>query len=118
MASAKLAKSTVNHSHNVICRPKPNCPARCKVFRINSMVVSRAPTSTTNMTGFLTIVRGFSLVKESTIARETIFLSARGLALAWDVWSMDSSEGFSGEHQQVFQDRSEAERRKKCERAY
>src|SRR5437667_8910745 len=47
------------------------------------MVVSRAPTSTTNMTGFFTMMRGCSFAIEPTIARTTIFLSARGLDLTW-----------------------------------
>ena len=61
MASAKLAKRTVNQSHKVICRPKPNCPACCRASQNQSMVVRSAPTSTTNITGFLTMVRGSSL---------------------------------------------------------
>jgi hypothetical protein len=35
------------------------------------------PISTTNMTGFFIIVRGFSLVNASTNARRTIFVSQR-----------------------------------------
>ena len=33
IASAKLAKSTVNHSQSVICSPNPNCPAWRKTFQ-------------------------------------------------------------------------------------
>jgi len=58
MASAKFANRTVNHNHKVICRPKPNCPACRIVSFTSSSDVSAAPTSTTNITGFFTIVRG------------------------------------------------------------
>ncbi len=68
MASAKLANSTVNHSQSVICRLKPK-PARwCTVLSMSSAVVSTLPTSTTNITGFLTIQRGSSLRTESSSA--------------------------------------------------
>ena len=33
MASAKLANTTVNHSHSVICSPQPKLPAWCKESR-------------------------------------------------------------------------------------
>src|ERR1019366_4250196 len=47
MASAKLANSTVNHSHSVICKLKPKFLGS----RSSKTVVSTLPTSTTNMTG-------------------------------------------------------------------
>ena len=45
---------------------------RSTTSRTSRSVVSTLPTSTTNMTGFLTIVRGWSLRSASTIARRTI----------------------------------------------
>src|ERR1700737_1866476 len=82
------------------------------------MVVRSAPTSTTNMTGFLIIVWGFSFANESTTAREMIFLSASGCALTWADWSMGSSEGLSGEHQQVLENGSQTQGRKEGERTH
>ena len=69
MASAKLANSTVNHSQ------RATRPAKTFSFvvdeprsRKNRMVVRTEPTSTTNMTGLRTIVRGLSLTKLSLMA--------------------------------------------------
>ena len=61
MASAKLANSTVNHSHSVICRLKRNASCGC---RISSTVVITLPISTTNMTGLPIMLRGLSLSSE------------------------------------------------------
>jgi redox-sensitive bicupin YhaK (pirin superfamily) len=44
------------------------------------MVVMAAPTSTTNMTGFFIMVRGFSLTNESRMARFTMGGSNSGRA--------------------------------------
>ena len=83
MASAKFAKTTVNQSHRVICKPNPNPPAWCRLSRMSWIEVRRAPTSTTNMTGFLTIVRGCNLRNESSTAVLKIFVSVSDdLALA------------------------------------
>ena len=71
MASAKLAKTTVNHSHKVICRL--NLKAEPPLN--NSTVVITLPISTTNMTGLLIIFRGFSLRRASQTAPLTIFHS-------------------------------------------
>ena len=65
MASAKLAKRTVNHSHKVICRLKAKLPWWLTTPWISRTVVSTLPISTTNMTGFFTIRRGSSLRNES-----------------------------------------------------
>src|SRR4051812_17578139 len=56
-----------------------------KRSRISSTVVSAATTSTTNMTGFLTIVRGSSFANEAQIAGTTILGSKRLLALAFAI---------------------------------
>ena len=73
IASAKLANSTVNHSQS------DTRPANTFSFAVdeprsrkNRMVVSTEPTSTTNMTGLRTIVRGLSLTKLSLIAWRVI----------------------------------------------
>ena len=81
MASAKLAKRTVNHSQRLICRPKPVPETWCARSRAHCSVVSSAPTSTTNITGFFTMVRGWSFRKESSTARRSIFGSPSAFAL-------------------------------------
>src|ERR1019366_9163476 len=80
MASAKLANSTVNHSHRLIWNVKPARAAPVAISRAARMVVIAAPTSTTNMTGFFIMVRGFSLTNESLSARFTIGGSNSGRA--------------------------------------
>ena len=68
-ASEKLANSTHSHSHratppmnDVLASPCPS--SAC----IHKTVVRTLPTSVTNITGFLSIQRGFSLTKASTSA--------------------------------------------------
>jgi hypothetical protein len=80
MASAKFAKSTVNHSHAAIWNSKPKSFPDSNSVRTIRAAVSTAPTSTTNMTGFFARVIGFSLTNESTIARRTIGGSNKGRA--------------------------------------
>src|ERR1700738_3812067 len=82
------------------------------------MVVSSAPTSTTNMTGFLIMVRGFNLRKESRNALRRIFESASDIDACCVCSVIKSSKNLSGKHLQVFENRSEAERREKCERTH
>src|SRR5712692_2656447 len=118
MASAKFANSTVNHSHKVICRPKPNAPVWRSISRTNSSVVSTAPTSTTNMTGFFTMMRGCSFANESTIARITIFLSASGLALSWAETFIKSSKRLSCDHEQVLENWAQTQSREESQRAH
>ncbi len=72
MASAKFANRTVNHSQSVIWRLKAKPALWLSQFWISSAVVSTLPTSTTNITGFLTIQRGSSLRTESKNACLTI----------------------------------------------
>ncbi len=82
MASAKLAKTTVNHSQIATASTKKISKLSCvrgscavgwaNKRRTNSMVVTTLPTSTTNMTGFLTCTRGSSFLKESGMARRMI----------------------------------------------
>ena len=59
-ASARLAKTTVSQSQAVMTQPNPS-PGSL----IASTVVTTEPTSTTNMTGALTITRGSSLRQAS-----------------------------------------------------
>src|SRR5580704_12433305 len=80
--------------------------------------VMTAPTSTTNITGFLIIMRGFSFQKESTIALRSIFLSASELLFAWGAGVIGSSKTLSGIHQQMFQNRAKAQGREEGERAH
>src|ERR1700733_4517105 len=75
-ASAKLANSTVNHSHRVIWKVKPRLDPPVTRSRRKITVVSAATTSTTNITGFLIISRGSSLAKAEPIAGNTIFGSS------------------------------------------
>src|SRR5581483_10513264 len=67
------ANSTVNQSQSVICKSNPVPGAPFAMSRKSRIVVITLPTSTTNMTGFLIIVTGFSLRRESTPARDMIF---------------------------------------------
>ena len=83
IASAKLAKSTVNQSHSEIARMKPAGASPCPTSAWTKRhVVNKLPTSTTNMTGFRTWWRGSSFVNASLIARRTIGPSNNGRALA------------------------------------
>src|SRR5713226_2884128 len=82
------------------------------------MVVSSAPASTTNITGFLTMVRGFNFRKDSKTAVRRILVSVSEIALCCGWSAMSSSESLSGMHQQVLENRTQAERREKCERAH
>ena len=73
IASAKLANSTVNH-RNATTMPanRFSSPVASPKSRMNRIVVSTEPTSTTNITGLRASVRGSSLTNESSAARLTI----------------------------------------------
>src|SRR5579872_2508610 len=81
IASAKLAKRTVNHSQ-AATRPVKTLSAAVARGRSrrNRTVVSPLPTSTTNITGLRAWTRGCSLRNESATARRTIAGSNRALA--------------------------------------
>src|ERR1700676_460624 len=82
------------------------------------MVSSAAPTSTTNITGFFIRVRGSSFTKESRNARLAISASQMDLLfLIWAVMSSASSESLARIHQQVLQNRAQAECGEKGQRA-
>src|SRR6266567_7031497 len=114
IASAKLAKSTVNHSHSVICRLnlKPAWP--CSASRTSSTVVMTLPTSTTNMTGLPIICFGLSFTIESQSARRTIFHSQTALDF---VAIIRVSESLACSHQQTLENWSQAECWKEGQRA-
>ncbi len=71
MASAKLANSTVNHSHSVICRLKPKSPRP----RDQQDRRDHAADLHHEHDRIALMCRGFSFTNESTIARRTIFHS-------------------------------------------
>src|SRR3989440_3114633 len=82
IASAKLAKTTVNHNQMATARTKmvsavsvargKAAVGAVKSRRTNSMVVTTLPISTTNITGFLTCTRGSSFLNDSGIAARMI----------------------------------------------
>src|SRR6478735_2588674 len=126
-ASAKLANSTVNHSHRMIWKVKPRpSPPPITRLRRKITVVSVATTSTTNITGFLIINRGSSLAKAEPMAGITIFGSSMvdtGMRLFVLTTSMDvtpkcvrSEEGV-GVAGEMLDDRPERERREEGETA-
>ena len=87
MASAKLANSTVNHSHRVTDRVNQTGTSwapRAR-SRARSSVVRTLPTSTTNMTGFLAMLRGRSLRTLSPAACRRMAGSNSEGALALDI---------------------------------
>src|ERR1700686_2893639 len=73
------------------------------------MLVSTAPTSTTNITGFLTMVRGSSFRNESATALVRIFVAVRDFFRTCEIGSMKTSEGFPCCHQQVFENGPETQ---------
>ncbi len=78
IASAKLAKTTVNHSQALTSpvNQSGGAPAgRTMMSRTQRRVVRRLPTSTTNMTGFFATCAGVSLRKLSATAGPRIVLS-------------------------------------------
>ena len=72
IASAKLAKSTVNQSQIVTASTNQVSPPWPNSRRTNSTVEITLPISTTNITGFFTCQRGSSFLKASSKARRMI----------------------------------------------
>src|SRR5260221_5358682 len=82
IASAKLAKTTVNHNQIATASTKSRSATSwllvkvavgwVKSKRTNSMVVITLPTSATNIPGFLTCTRGSSFLNDSGIAARMI----------------------------------------------
>src|ERR1700758_1372368 len=124
-ASAKLANSTVNHSQRMIWRVKPRCSPPVTRSRRKITVVKAATTSTTNITGFFSISRGCSLVKDAAIAGLRIFGSSIvdiderfcSLAVSMEVTPKARSEQVVGGHREVLDHRSERQRREEGETA-
>src|SRR5215469_4307650 len=110
MASAKLANNTVNHSQSVICRLKLNASCGCTISRI---VVITLPISTTNITGFPIMWRGFSFSTEFQAALRTSFKSQ--IDLRW-LPMVPSLESLACVQQKMFENWSETERREERQR--
>src|SRR5215468_6485215 len=117
MASAKFAKSTVNHSHKVICNPNQKFPRWASKSRTNTTSVMTAPTSTTNITGCWRITRRSSFQKESRIAFRRILRSPNEVPFACGFPVMWSSKCLSCVHQQMLENRSQAQGREEGQRA-
>src|SRR5262245_47375038 len=125
IASAKLAKSTVNQSHRVICSAKP-MGAPCAMLRMSRIVVRTLPTSTTNITGFPIILIGFSLMNESISARRMIFGSQMVIVLCFAICIVSRSyclrarrclKRLSRVHQQMLDNRPQTQRGEEGQRA-
>src|SRR6266542_1557849 len=116
MASAKLAKSTVNQSQTEIQKMNPAgaspWPAR---DWIHSRVVRMEPTYTTNMTGFRTWRRTVSLRKESITACRRIGRSNSERPCCALVMASLAS---AGDHVQMLDDRTQGERRHVGQRSH
>src|SRR6266566_1794204 len=126
MASAKLAKTTVNHSQIatastksrsatswLLVKPLVGC---VKSRRTNSMVVITLPISTTNITGFLNCTRGSSFLNDAGMAARMILgfqIEMSPLRRVFHCLTSNSSVRVVGcilecpplQHQQVLDDR-------------
>src|SRR5882757_8093924 len=124
-ASAKLANSTVNHSHRMIWNVNAKLAPPVTTSRMKITVVNAATISTTNITGFLIISRGSSLTKADMIAGIRIFGSSIVEAVTFfcsfmasmDLNSEERSEQIVGVHREVLDDRPERQRREEGEAA-
>src|ERR1700689_5058211 len=125
-ASAKLANSTVNHSHRMIWKVKARFSPPVTRSRMKITVVSAATTSTTNITGLLIITRGSSLRNDEPMAGSTIFGSSiadTGFCFCNFMTSMDvtpncvRSEQVACGHREVLDDRPERPRREEGQAA-
>src|ERR1017187_7246123 len=133
MASAKLANNTVNQSHSVICRLNLNAAPPLN----SSTVVITLPISTTNMTGFPIILRGFSLSRASHTALRMIFHSQTAFFLGFmgecprrTLFGSEAAgvcvviaienplKGLARNHEQVLKDWAKAQCREKRQRAH
>src|SRR5712671_2485124 len=125
-ASAKLANSTVNHSHRMIWKVKARLAPPVTTSRRKITVVTAATISTTNITGFLIISHGSSLTKADLIAGSRIFGSSNVEAVTFFCSFMasmdvtpkrDRSEQGIGVHREVLDDRPKRQRREEGETA-
>src|SRR5665213_2639579 len=126
IASAKLANSTVNHSHTMIWNSKSICAPPVIRSRTRITVVKAVTISSTNITGFLISVRGSSFTNAWPIAGTTILGSIRadtGMRLRICEVSIGitpkriRSEHGAGAHHQLLDERAECERREECKTA-
>src|SRR5436190_10406145 len=115
--------------------PKRSPPASVTASLITKTVVSAAPTSTTNITGFFATIRGFSLMNESLVARLRISGSNRGrartplemscapsvlvstLGSPGGAIAVAMSKHLSVQHLEMFNNRAQRKRREVCEGA-
>src|SRR5664279_2255537 len=113
-ASAKLAKRTVNHNHRQIWITKASA-SPWDLARKISQVVTTAPISVTNMTGFFTMWRGSSLAKLARMAGKRISGSKTErflVVLMISPRQLRKSEGqVRRGHQEVLDNRAHRERR-------
>src|SRR6201991_3116646 len=125
-ASAKLANSTVNHSHRMIWKVNPKFSPPVTRSRRKMIVVRAATTSTTNITGLLIITLGSSFTNAARIAGHTIFGSSSAdtgaffcsFRASMDVTPKgDRSEQGVRIHREVLDNRSECERGEEGEAA-
>ena len=85
-ASAKLAKSTVNHSQAAICPEKKAAPFCARRSRTKNAVTTADTISVTKITGLRARRLGSSFLKASTAARFVIAASNRpGAATLCDI---------------------------------
>ena len=121
MASAKLAKTTVNQSQTVMARMNPvgasPWPARAWT---NRAVVRREPTYTVNMTGLRSWLWGASFRKASHTARFTNGGSKSGrffclcLFMAMLAWQI----ALAADQGQMFRDGTQGQGREKGQGAH
>src|ERR1700679_1243237 len=75
------------------------------------MVVTSAPTSTTNITGFLSWTRGSSFANDSRMAPPRIFGSTNDIAFAGAFSVIGASKNLPAEHHEMLENWTQAERR-------
>src|SRR5258707_10262596 len=128
IASAKLAKTTVNHNQIATASTKSRSATSWLLVKVavgwvmskrtNSIVVITLPISTTNITGFLTCTRGSSFLKDAGMAARMILGSQIEIAPLRRVFHCLTSntsvcilvlisEGHPRLHQQMFDNRSQ-----------
>src|SRR5580704_539056 len=84
---------------------------------MSSTLVTTDPTSTTNITGFFISVRGLSFTNESLIATAIIPEVHKDFFTGLDVMVIVVLENLACVHQQMLQNRPQAKRREKSQRA-
>src|SRR5512135_197369 len=112
IASAKFANTTVNQSQSVIWSVNPIAPRPCTMSPNSTSVVTTLPIRTTNITGFRTMRRRFTVfANASRMARLTIGGSNSGRFVS------AISEQPPRLHQEVLDEGPERQHRKEGERA-